>query len=224
VEIIPSVPSEESEKEDWSLDTSVEAQKARRAEFLAAQLTSAAKLRASEEENESAKPETILKNFIKSTTDVVAISAELDRLQLKLGLTNEERLRVILAAAIDLSSPKTIVTQFGKRAALLKKVMKDASGVLLITSIERLLDNASHVARSQDGKMDDSKTSHIARIGLVLQKLYETDVLTEDSILTWARSSPDASIWAVSRDVATSTRKYAKSFVEWLQSAEDEEE
>jgi len=211
------------EAEDWSLDTSIEAQKARRVEFLAAQASNSVKaLKVTTgktlSDSESLKPDAILKNFMQDTTDVISIAAELDRLELKFGFSPEERFRILLIAAIDASSLKTIVSQFTKNAALFKKILKDSSSqVLFISSIERLLDSIPSNSK------EDAKTRPIARIGLVLQKLYEADVLHEDAVLTWAQSPPEASTWAVSRDVAVYARKCAKPFVEWLQIAEEEE-
>jgi len=217
----------EIEKEDWSLDTSIEAQKARRAEFLASQRVTARSSETSDD-GEISKPETILKNFMKDTTDIVAIAAELDRLQLKHGLSPEERYRILLIAAIDLTNPKTLAAQFSKWAPLFKKAVKGkAQGVLFITSIERLLDSGSIHGTTQDqpetrGKaQEDLKTHLVARIALVLQKLYEADVLEEDAILSWAQSPPEVSV-SVGRDVATYARKCAKPLVDWLQSAEEE--
>jgi len=214
-----------NEKEEWSLDTSVEAQKARRAEFLAAQL---GKTHISKEETDKSRPEIILKNFMKNSTDPVSITAELDRLQLKHGLGPEERWRILLISAIDVSSPKTIATQFTARASLLKRLVKDqASGVLMITSIERLLDSAS--PRSNDmgpenrNKLqEDLKANLVTRSGVILQKLYDADVLSEETILAWAQSPPEASAWAVGKDVAAYARSCAKPLIEWLQSAEEE--
>jgi len=166
---------------------------------------------------------------MRATTDTFAISAELDRLQLKHALTPEERFRILLTAAIDVSTPKTIATQFTKQAPLLKKVVKGkAAGVLFITSIERLLDGASHPGEtSQEGAkkhQEDLKTNLINRIPVVLQKLYEHDVLGEETILAWSQSPPEASAWAVGKEVASYSRKCAKPFIEWLQSAEEDED
>jgi len=192
----------EDEKEEWSLDTSEEAQKARRAEFLAAQL---GKIHISEDTD---KPDEILKNFMKNTTDPVSIIAELDRLQLKHGMGPEERCRILLVSAIDVSVPKTLATQFTTRAPLLKRLAKDrASGILLITSIERLLDSASPRSgdtgqESRSKLKEDLKANFVTRIGVILQKLYDMDVLSEETIVTWAQSPPEISAWAVGKDVA----------------------
>jgi len=169
---------------------------------------------------------------MKSKTEAIAIAAELDRLQLKHGLSPEERYRILLLASIDLSTPKTLASQFAKQASLFKRVVKGQNaGVLFITSIERLLDSVSpspsdsqEQAEGRAKHQEDTKTNLISRIGLVLQKLYEGDVLPEEAILAWAQSPPDASAWAVGRDVATQSRKCANPFVEWLQSAEEDED
>jgi hypothetical protein len=173
---------------------------------------------------ESDKPETILRNFIKETTDIVAISAELDRLQLKHGLTPEERYRIFLTSAIDVTSPKTLATQFARHAPLFKKMIKDkVAGILFITSIERFLDSASPKGEER-GKGEDLKSNLVNRIPVVLQKLYEHDALDEGTILAWAQSPPDTSAWAVGKEVAAYARRCAKPFVEWLQSAEEEDD
>jgi len=220
---------DEDEKEEWSLDTSIEAQKARRAEFLAAQRGKTPI--SPDEETENAKPETILKNFMQITTDPVAVLAELDRLQLKHGLVPEERYRILLMSAIDVSSPKTIATQFTKQAPLLKRVVKDKSGgILLITSIERLLDSASprpsdsgqEQAEIRSKLQEDLKANFVTRIPVILKKLYDEDALSEEAILAWAQSPPEASA-AVGKDVATYARKCAKPFIQWLQTAEEAE-
>jgi len=227
--------------ESWSLDTSVEAQKKRRAEFLAAQLSDKSKdtKKGSREKEDidSSKPESVLKTYVDTgDRSVIDISSELARLQLKHGLSSEERLRVLLQAVIDLSSPRTLGAQFAKHADLLKRVAKDkSSSTLLIASIERLLDSGSIHPPSSDrtplekeegrGKaQEDAKSNLIIRIPVVLQKLYEGDVLTEESILSWAQSPPEASAWAVGRDSALLARKSAKPLVEWLESAEEDEE
>jgi len=224
----PEKKKDEIEKEDWSLDTSIEAQKARRTEFLLAQ---GVKTRSSEtsDDSEGSKPETILKNFMKDTTDSVAVAAELDRLQLKHGLSPEERYRILLTASIDLSNPKTIAAQFSKWAPLFKKTIKGKTqGVLFITSIERLLDsgsvhgNSTQEAETRGKAQEDLKSNLVSRIALVLQKLYEADVLVEEAVLSWAQSPPEVSSWAVGRDVAAYARKSAKPFTDWLENAEEE--
>jgi len=217
--------NKDDEKEEWSLDTSVEAQKARRAEFLAAQLGNT---HISKEEKDKDKPEDILKNFIKNTTAPVAVIAELDRLQLKLGLSGEERCRILLVSTIDVSAPKAIATQFTTHASLLKRLVKDqTSGILLITSIERFLNNASPRAsdtgqESRSKLKEDLKANFVTRIGVILQKLYDADVLSEEAILSWAQSPPEASTWAVPKEVAACARNCAKPLIEWLKSAEEE--
>jgi len=165
---------------------------------------------------------------MKNTTDPVSIIAELDRLQLKHGMGPEERCRILLVSAIDVSVPKTLATQFTTRAPLLKRLAKDrASGILLITSIERLLDSASPRSgdtgqESRSKLKEDLKANFVTRIGVILQKLYDMDVLSEETIVTWAQSPPEISAWAVGKDVAAYARSCAKPLIEWLQSAEEE--
>ena len=62
----------------------------------------------------------------------------------------------------------------------------------------------------------------LPRLPIILQALYDADVLEEEAILKWASSPPEAS-W-VTKDVAIAARKAAKPFADWLQNAESEED
>jgi len=213
--------------DDWSLDVSEKAVRERRQEFLKDQ-EQAPKLPV---EVDTSKPENVLKQFLlEKDRSVVAIASELDRLQLKHGLSKEERLHVLLTAAIDVTAPATLGRQFITRAPILKKHATDqGSSVLLIQSIERVLQAGSSAPTatsstkaSASDKSTEEKVDLIPKIAMVLQKLFEAEVLTEAAILSWAESPPDASAWAVGRDIAAQSRKHAKPLVEWLKTAEEE--
>jgi len=62
----------------------------------------------------------------------------------------------------------------------------------------------------------------LPRIALILQGLYEADVLEEETILAWY-SSPPESAWLVNKETAAAVRVKAKPFIEWLEAADEEE-
>eukprot|EP00463_Aulacantha_scolymantha_P001988 TRINITY_DN2631_c0_g1_i1.p2 TRINITY_DN2631_c0_g1~~TRINITY_DN2631_c0_g1_i1.p2 ORF type:complete len:68 (+),score=17.98 TRINITY_DN2631_c0_g1_i1:797-1000(+) len=58
---------------------------------------------------------------------------------------------------------------------------------------------------------------------MVLQELYDADILDEESILEWAESAPEAS-WLVPKEIAELSRKKAAPFIAWLKEADAEDE
>jgi len=61
----------------------------------------------------------------------------------------------------------------------------------------------------------------LPRVPVILQTLYDNDVLDESTILTWHSTPPEAS-WLVNKKVAATVRQKAKPFIDWLKSAEEE--
>jgi translation initiation factor 5 len=57
----------------------------------------------------------------------------------------------------------------------------------------------------------------------ILKTLYENDVLEENTLIAWFDAPPEAS-WLVNKDVAAEVRAKAKPFIEWLRSAEEEDD
>jgi len=92
-------------------------------------------------DNKIESPVTILKVFIASRDHTVEeIVGELKRLQLSRGLDDSQRVKILLEALIDTSNPATVVPQFAKHAALLKKLASDKNtGNVLLVCIEELV-------------------------------------------------------------------------------------
>ena len=60
----------------------------------------------------------------------------------------------------------------------------------------------------------------LARTPIILQALYENDILEEEAILKWADSAPESSY--ITREVAVAVRDAAKPFSDWLKEAESD--
>lgn len=201
------LPEQSSETEVWSCDPSAEGQKERRKEF------SAEKPEKSEDSKEDKYQ--VLKRYVKDGASVSAISSEMDRLQLAHSLSLVERNRILLGTLIDCAKP--LATQFAKQSQVLQKFITDKkSGVSMIGSIEELL---SGYANDQK---ESPKKSLIDRMPMVLDKLYQAGVLTEEMILEWWKSPPEASLGTVSAEDSALGRKAVQPFIEWLQTAEEE--
>jgi len=156
-------------------------------------------------------PAQVLKAFVSSSRRTrEEIQDELKRLQLSRGLTEPQKISVLLSAVIDPSDPKTVSKQYSTHAALLKAcALTRVSAATLLNCIEE-----------QVGLVERNL---LPRTALILQALYEADVLDEDSIMAWY-SSPPESAWLVNKDVAAAVRGKAQPFIKWLEEAEEEEE
>jgi len=166
-------------------------------------------LESAKADNKAESPVTILKVFIAGREHTVdEIVGELKRLQLSRGLDDSQRVKILLEALIDTSDPAKVVPQFKKHAALLKRLASDKNaGNVLLVCIEELV-----------GVIEKKL---LPRVPVILQTLYESEVLDEQTLLSWHAMPPEAS-WLVNKKVAAQVRQKAKPFVEWLKSAEEE--
>lgn len=156
-------------------------------------------------------PVQVLKSFISSgkrTPD--EIQDELKRLQLARGLTEPQKVSALLAAIIDPTDPKTVGKQYTNNAALLKLFAPNR--LTAATLLNCLEEQVGLVERKL-----------LPRTALILQALYEANVLEEEAIVAWY-SSPPESAWLVNKDVAAAVRAKAAPFISWLQEAEEEDE
>lgn len=199
----------------WFTDVSKEAQKQRKEQEFAEMKAHAeasksidAILGSAKADNKIESPVTVLKIFLAKERSVPEIVSEVRRLQLARGLDGPQRLKVLLEALIDTSDPKTVAPQFAKNAQLLAEFAQEKNGMTLIGCIEELV-----------GVTDRAL---LPRIPMILQALYDADVLSEGTLLTWADSPPESS-WLVNKEVATQVRDKAKPFIDWLRSASESE-
>lgn len=211
-------PELNEEDVEWFTDTSKGAQKLRKEqEFLEMQGEGAAEnlknidaiLDGAKQDGKSEAASTVLKIFMASgERTVVEIMLELKRVQLARGLDEPQKIKVLLEAVINVDDEKSIINQYKNNAAIFTAVVKTPNGgQVLLNCIEE------QVGAIEPGLLKKTPA--------ILQALYETDVLDEDTILMWADSPPESS-WLVNKDVATMVRSKAAPFVEWLKSADEE--
>jgi len=203
-------------EEEWQTDVSEAAQEKRKAELMEEHILDEKKLEkvkqiqeAAKRDNKTDSPVTALKIFLaERDRDVPSIKSEVKRLQISRDLDSTQRLKMLLEALFDLN-PDTIVAQIGQYAELLKQYANDRnSGLLMLGCLEELI-----------GVIEPKllpKTSHI------LEALYNKDVLSEDTLLAWHDSPPEAS-FMVPKKVAEDIRVKADKFITWLKEAEEEE-
>jgi len=202
-------------EEEWVSDSSKEAQKKRKEqEFQSLASADSTKLveeilSSAKADNKSESPVTILKVFIAGREHTVdEIIGELKRLQLSRGLDDSQRVKILLEALIDTSNPASVAGQFKKHAPIFKKLANDKNtGNVLLACIEEL-------AGVIEKKL-------LPRVPVILQTLYESEVLDETTLLTWHATPPEAS-WLVNKKVAAQVRVKAKPFIDWLKDAEEE--
>ena len=128
---------------------------------------------------------------------------------------NEHRMHILVAALLDSSeSAPALSKQVAAKAAVLKACVPDApSAGAMLASLERwVVDDAPHVLASKQG------------IATGLNALYDADVADEPAILAWADNASAARKFGVSPEDAKAVRKAAAPFVEWLRTADSEDE
>lgn len=212
-------PEDEPEADVWHTDTSDAAQKQRKMEeFGSITEDQKQKYKKVEEIMMQAQamgtpdaPAVVLKIYLvsgdRTTTEILS---ELRRLQISRGLDEPQKIKVLFEALLDPHEAKTIHEQFAAHAALFKKIAVDkSSATQFIACIE------DFVGEIHPGLL--------SRTPLILQSLYEADVLDEQTILDWAASPPEAS-WFVKKEAAAAVRAKAQPFVKWLEEAGDDDE
>lgn len=209
--------SEDKEEEEaWFTDTSKEAQKARKKQEFEDMGHSTEQsevdkiLEEAEREDKMDDPVTMLRLFLAGKERTVSeIEAEAKRLQLARGLDEPQKVKAVLAAVVDTKVAK-IESEYKKHSEILKVFATNTAGQnRLLCCIE-----------DQIGEVHPEL---IGRVPMVLQTLYDSDVVDEESLLGWY-NTPAESSWLVSKETASKTRARAKPFMEWLQDAESEEE
>jgi translation initiation factor 5 len=202
----------------WHTDTSKEAQEARKQAEFADIIAKGEKKKTLEDimnaggEGSRDLPAVVLKVFMaeKNRTDNEVIS-ECRRLQLARGLDEPQKVKVLLEAVIDTKTEedvKNIAKSYRKNAKLIAKLVgqEKRSAQILIGCIE---EQVGIVAPRL-----------MPRVPLILQALYEEDVLSEDVLLAWHASPPESS-WLSNNEVATKVREKATPFIDWLKNAEE---
>jgi len=165
----------------------------------------------STDSNADKSPGQVLKAFVSSAKRTPEeIQDELKRLQLSRGLTEPQKISVLLSAVIDTSDQKTVAKQYTNQAPLLK----------LFAPNRLASQNLLNCIEEQVGLVERKL---LPRVALILQALYETNVLDEDSIVAWYTTPPE-NAYMVTKDVAATVRAKAQPFITWLEEAEEDED
>jgi len=197
---------------EWFSDTSKEAQEARRqAEIEEMKNISKAEAVLANVDNKIDDPIQLLRIFLSKKRDVSEIVSELRRVQLARGVDDTQRLKIFLESLINADDPAKVPAALVSQANVLQKLAASDKnfGSVLISCLEEMV-GVTH-------------PKLLSRIPHILQALYEADVLSEDSILSWANAPPEAA-WIVKKEVAISVRKKAEPFIQWLKNAEEDGE
>jgi len=205
----------------WFTDTSEEAQKARKLEEMAAMgingdIEDRIQNIMESAENTSSVDDRAAKEALRDligdekTTNAEIIS-ELRRIQLARNLTEPEKYSMLLEAVLDAANPKTIVTQIQNKSSVLKSFTGSADkDRLMIGALEKFVGM-------------DHKDVMFARTLLIFQAMYDQEILAEASILAWHEAPADSS-FRVDEAIALSLREKVNVLVEWLRSAEGDDE
>ncbi|GAB5363138.1 hypothetical protein AAMO2058_000857700 [Amorphochlora amoebiformis] len=155
-------------------------------------------------------PVLVLRDYIKTKDpSVPQILAELKLLQVARGFSETEKFKILIESTIDTSDPKSVASQFEKNAKLYGRIATTPHATnLFLLCMEELVGVGDKIM--------------LKRTPIILQKLYDADVLEEEAIIKWAESPPETSL--ITRDSAVAVRKAAKPFVIWLQEAEEEDD
>lgn len=210
--------TQDAQPEVWYTDTSAAACEARMQEDLVANGEQAAdidKLIESVQLNQNvaanASADEILRAFVNNAdrTDQEIIS-ELRRLELSRALTTSQKISALLFAILDSSDPRTLPSQIKKRASLLRHYAKNRSEEQsLFSGFEQMICS--------------EPLTLIPRTALILQALYDQDIISEDILVDWHDSSINTSS-GISDFDRDEMRQRGKVFIDWLKAAESDEE
>ncbi|OQO10992.1 hypothetical protein B0A48_05247 [Cryoendolithus antarcticus] len=123
----------------------------------------------------------------------------------KLGIESKHRTLTVLAQTLF---DDAIVKQIAPRSSMLKKMItSERHEKAFLGGLERFVGN--------------DKPNLVASMSAILLKVYENDLVTEETLKAWAGKASKKYV-----DLATSrkVRKSAEKFVEWLENAESDEE
>ncbi|KAF2742866.1 hypothetical protein M011DRAFT_254828 [Sporormia fimetaria CBS 119925] len=193
---------------EWSVDVSEEAVRAR-ANGLPDDLKRAVVVEADEEEGELSNYD-VFGKWIEDTAAEKGGVDDLDNVEIylkakELGLELKHRTLTVLALTLF---DENIVKQIEPRAGLLKKmVTSEKHEKALLGGLERFV-----------GK---EKPELIPQVSAILLQFYENDILSEEVLTAWGGK---ASKKYVDLKTSKSVRKSAEKFIEWLQTAESDDD
>lgn len=154
----------------------------------------------------------LLRTFLQQKRSTDQIIAELKRLSLARGYDDSQRFICLLNAICTPAEPKKLPSAIEKHSPVLRKLLGDSTQQVtqLLNSIEYFVGEAWNAAFLP-------VTPH------VLKSLYEEDVLTEQQLIDWFDMPSDNPLLSA-KNVSDLVRMKANVFVEWLKTADDDEE
>jgi len=206
--------AEEIKEIKLTSDTSKEAQARRRREEFAesGDISAKSKKIMSTKPGETASPGEMLKRLFAgdSKPRTKQVLDELDRIALARGLDDAAKMKILLEGVLDLSVPKNVAGQFKTHKKIFKKAVKGGPShpTLLLLCIEELV-----------GVIEPKLMS---RTPIILNQIYDLDILDEKTILDWAMSPPESS-YLVPKQTAGDIRNAATPFITWLQEDSDDD-
>jgi len=156
------------------------------------------------EDNEEESAKDKLKVFVaeKERTNKEIVD-ELLKLQKVEGFSNKTAVDILFDAVFD----RNILNKIKPRIDLLKQLVNDnETQTELLTCIEKLCLEEQSV---------------IKLVSNILTILYDGDILEEDIVISWYDT---VSLVAVDQKVASEVRKSAQPFIDWLKTAEEEDD
>lgn len=127
------------------------------------------------------------------------------------ALDHKDNITTLLLDAVDFSSSVQLVQRF-QTAALARRKLLKSDPKMLCYVMEKLL-----------GLLYPQRHAWAPHL---FQVLYNIDVLTEDHLLSWADSAPEASPFVTDekhKNAALLIRQKVKPLIDWLKTAEEED-
>lgn len=211
---VPEDADMEVKDDEWAVDMSAEAVKARQAQ-LPGEFKQKLSLNDDEDEEGEGGSNTVydeLGNWIQQETEGKGGVDNIDSIPIylkakELGIEGKHRTVLVLAQTLF---DKNICTQIPKRSSMLKQIItSDRHEKALLGGTERLIESL--------GKDHPELFQQIVK---VLQLYYHYDLISEEVVTKWGtKASKKYTNLATSRKI----RKAAEPFLKWLEEADEEE-
>ncbi|KAF2106916.1 eukaryotic translation initiation factor-like protein 5 [Lophiotrema nucula] len=203
------IEAEDAKEIQWSVDTSEEAVKAR-AKDLPDDLKRALVVEDDDEGEGGSSAYDVLGKWVLDTAAEKGGVDKLDNVEIylkaqELGIEKKHRTLTVLAQTLF---DEHIVKQIEPRAGMLKKMItSERHEKAFLGGTERFV--------------GIEKPELIPQVSAILVKYYENDLVSDDILKAWGTK---ASKKYVDLKISKSVRKSAEKFIEWLDTAESEEE
>lgn len=202
------IEPEDAKEVEWSVDVSEEAVKAR-AKELPDEMKRVA-LNDDDDEEGGSSAYDVFGKWILDTAAEKGGADKLDNVEIylkaqELGIEKKHRTLTVLAQTLF---DDRIVKQIDGRAAMLKKMItSERHEKAFLGGTERFVGN--------------EKPELVPQVSAILLKYYENDLISEEVLKAWGSK---ASKKYVDLKISKSVRKSAEKFLEWLETAESDDE